>query len=235
MGGALDYPNGFNIKSFPAGKTIAFSRAVSIWISIVFFLIVAMCGFMLLGIHFKQNYPFLISVDPFTDEWTVITYPGKSKKETIHQYQIVQEKLVRDFVANWFTISKESSVNDMRWQDCKIEDCASSNQFNPDNLECAIYCKSDPSVFEVFSENVLPEYREYANSGGAWTVGPMLITPNTVDKNGGTWQVVVSVQPAMSAPFNALAFITIEQDANRYPASLGYYIKEFNSYRLQDE
>ena len=149
----MDYPNGFNIKSFPAGKTIAFSRSVSIWISIAFFLIVALCGFLLLGIHFKQNYPFLISIDPFTEDWTVIAYPGKNEKETIHQYQIVQEKLVRDFTTNWFTISGDAQTNEMRWKECEIEQCANGEQFNPDNIDCAISCKSDIYVFEDFSKN----------------------------------------------------------------------------------
>jgi len=231
----LDYPNDFDIKSFPAGRTIALSRTVSIWISIVFFLIVAMCGFMLLGIHYKQNYPFLISVDPFTNEWDVVAYPGKNKKEIIPQYQIVQEKLVRDFVTNWFTISGDSSVDASRWQACEVEECSATEQFNPDNINCAISCKSAESVFEEFTKNVLPDYRSYAQSSGKWSVERMLITPNEVKQASGTWQVVVSIQPSMSAPFDALVFITIEQDQNKYPATLGYYITTFNSYRIINE
>ena len=231
----MDYPNDFNIKSFPAGKTIAFSRSVSIWISIVFFLIVAMCGFLLLGIHFKSNYPFLISIDPYTDEWSVITYPGKHEKESINQYQIVQEKLVRDFITDWFTISGDMATNEKRWAQCEIEDCAKDDQFNPDNIKCAIYCKSDISVFEEFTKNVLPDYRAYANASGKWTVARMLITPNVVNKTSGTWQVITTVQPDMNIAFDVLTFITIEQDQEKYPATLGYYIKTFNSYRITNE
>ena len=231
----MDYPNGFDIKSFPAGKTVALSRTFAVWISITFFLIVAMCGFLLLGIHFKKNYPFLISVDPFTEEWSVITYPDKNEKESVHQYQIVQEKLVSDFVTNWFTISGDTQINEARWQQCDAEECLQSEQINPDNIKCAISCKSDANVFEEFTENVLPDYRNYAGGAGKWTVERMLITPNDVNETSGVWQVVVSVRPSMSASFNALVFITIEQDLNKYPATLGYYIKNFNSYRLINE
>jgi hypothetical protein len=231
----LDYPNGFNIKSFPAGKTIAFSRSVSIWISIAFFLIVALCGFLLLGVHLKSNFPFLISIDPYTNEWSVITYPGKNDNESIQQYQIVQEKLVRDFITDWFTISGTAETNEKRWKQCEIEDCSEDNQFNPDNLDCAIYCKSDISVFEEFTNNVLPDYIEYANANGKWTVARMLITPNVVTQNSGTWQVVTTVQPSMSAAFDVLSLITIEQDQRKYPATLGYHIRTFNSYRLTNE
>ncbi len=231
----MDYPNDFDIKSFPAGKTIAFSRSVSVWISIVFFLIVAMCGFMLLGLHFKTNYPFLISIDPFTEEWSVITYPGKNQKESVHQYQIVQEKLVRDFVTDWFTISNDAQRNNARWEKCDIEQCAESDQFNPDNIKCALFCRSDSAVFEEFSENVLPEYTAYANANGKWTVGRMLITPTMVNQTSGTWQVVATIYTNMNTAFNVLTFITIEQDQDTYPATLGYYIKSFNSYRITNE
>lgn len=230
----MDYPNGFDIKSFPAGRTVALSRTFAVWISIVFFLIAAMCVFLLLGIHFKKNYPFLISVDPFTDEWSVITYPGKNEKESVNQYQIVQEKLVRDFVTNWFTISGNVQINEARWQQCDVDECAQSEQFNPDNIKCAISCKSDTDVFEEFTNNVLPDYRVYAKNSGTWDV-KVLNTPISVNRNSGTWQAVASVRPAMSTPFNALVFITIEQDQNKYPATLGYYIKTFNSYRIANE
>ena len=76
----MEYPNNFDVPSFPAGKTVAFSRSMAIWISIVFFLIVVACGFVLFGIHQKKNYPFLISIDPFTDEWSVVAYPQEKKE-----------------------------------------------------------------------------------------------------------------------------------------------------------
>ncbi len=177
----------------------------------------------------------MISVDPFTNEWSVITYPGKTEKESVHQYQIVQEKLVSDFVKNWFTISGNAQTNEARWQQCSVEECAQSEQINPDNITCAISCKSDVKVFEEFTTNVLPDYRAYTKASGTWTAERMLITPNTVNETSGTWQVIVSVRPSMSASFNALVFITIEQDSNKYPATLGYYIKTFNSYRLINE
>ena len=232
----MDYPNDFDIKSFPAGKTIALSRSVSIWISIVFFLIIAMCGFLLLGIHFKGNYPFLIAIDPFTEEWSVITYPGKNENETVHQYQIVQEKLVSDFVTNWFTISDNSQINNSRWNECTIDECTGAEQFNPENTNCAISCKSNEKVFGEFSENVLPEYQKLANIGAQWSIGRMLITPPTTpNASGGMWQVYTTIYSTKTQPFDVLAFITIEQDTNKYPSTLGYYISTFNSYRINNE
>ena len=91
----MDYPNDFNVRSFPAGKTIAFSRIVSIWILIVFFLIITMCSVLLLGVYFKKNYPFLISVDPFTEEWNTMFLPALSvvelKKRLLAEYPSVPD------------------------------------------------------------------------------------------------------------------------------------------------
>lgn len=189
-----------------------------------------------MGLHFKKNYPFLISIDPFTEEWSVVTYPNKNLKETIPQYQIVQEKLVRDFVTNWFTISTDSDENENRWKQCDASDCSASEQFNPDNITCAIFCKSDESVFKEFSENVLPDYKSIiVPQSGKWGVGGMLITPTKITQTSGTWQAHATIYPTLSAPFNVLTFITIEQDSTKYPATLGYYVKTFNSYRINNE
>ena len=231
----MDYPNGFDIKSFPAGKTVALSRTFAIWISIAFFLIVAMCGALLLGIHFKKNYPFLISVDPFTEEWSVITYPGKSEKESVHQYQIVQEKLVSDFVKNWFTISGDAQTNEARWQRCDIEECAQSVQINPDNLECAISCKSETAVFDDFAENVIPNYRVRIDQAKEkWPVQAkgLLINPAIVSESASKWQVYATINSSVMQSFDVLIFVDIERDINLYPATFGYYIKQFNSYRM---
>ena len=76
----MDYPNNFNVPAFPAGKTIAFTRTISIWLSVVFFFIIVACGFLLLNIHLRTNFPFLISVNPVTEDWNVIAYHNKKKK-----------------------------------------------------------------------------------------------------------------------------------------------------------
>ncbi|MBQ6012378.1 MAG: hypothetical protein IJL23_04680, partial [Alphaproteobacteria bacterium] len=105
----MDYPNNFDVPAFPAGKTIAFTRTISIWLSIVFFLIIVACGFLLFFAHARKNFPFLISINPITEDWSVIAYPGE-KEKPIPQYQYIQEKLVHDFVKDWFTISDDMNT-----------------------------------------------------------------------------------------------------------------------------
>ena len=234
----MDYPNNFDIPSFSAGKTVAFSRSVSVWISIAFFLIIATCGLMLLGLHLRKNYPFLISVDPFTDEWTVVAYPHE-KKASVQQYQVIQEKLVKDYVTNWFTISDNHDINKLRWQSCSAEDCANPDQFRSDNVKCAIACKSGVKLFEDFSKIVVPWYESIiGQSAETWTVGRMLITPPSkkdISEASGNWQVVTDITSNVRGTFKVLSFIEIKRDVNMYPSTFGYYINDFNAYRINNE
>ena len=231
-GKQLDYPNNFNIPAFPAGKTIALSRRVAIWISIMFFLIVAACAFLLLGRHFKTNYPFLISVDSFTDEWVVVAYPKEEK--TMSQYEYIQEKLVNDFFITWFTISDNAQVNEARWQECSAEECVNAEQFNPMNITCAISCKSDVAVYREFVEKVLPDYRAMIEmKNETWTVQhKTTITKIMASENAGKWQVDAVINSKVMGDFRVFMFIDVAREENRYPATFGYYIKQFNAYRI---
>lgn len=228
----MDYPNNFNIPAFPAGKTVALTRSVSVWISIVFFLIVAACGFILLERRFATNYPFLISIDPITTEWTVVAYPNELQKP-IQRYQVIQEKLVIDFVSNWFTVSKDKQINESRWTECSIEECDNAKQFNPANNQCALSCRCSADVFQEFSNNVLPEYIATNERGdNTWHVQQQPL-PIAVSENDGKWQVYATItSPERRQQFAVLVFIDVARDINLYPATFGYYIKQFNSYRI---
>ena len=229
----MDYPNNFDIPSFPAGKSIALSRRVCIWISIVCFLIFCACGFILLGIHLKKNYPFLISINPFTNTWTVVAYPEKRQKDKLEQYQVIQKNLVHDFMTNWFTISGNKQTNELRWMSCSVDECGADDQFIPENVKCAISCKSDDSVFEEFEKKVLPEYRaRITEKNERWTIVKMEEVPHSVTQNGSTWQVYTTINSTVNGQFDVLAFIKVSREHGIYPSTLGYYIESFNSYRI---
>lgn len=230
----MDYPNDFNIPSFPAGKTIALTRAIAIWILIVFFLIVSACGLILFYHKAKTNYPFLISVDPFTDDWTVIAYPHETQKPK-EQYEIIQEKLVNDFVINWFTISSNQQINESRWKKCSVAECADLRQFNPTNIDCAVSCKSSDVLFQEFSKKVLPQYMAMIERAGeTWDIKKNIL-PIMVSENASKWQVHITIKSKTMGIFNVLAFIDIERDINLYPATFGYYVTQFNSYRVEQK
>ena len=230
----MDYPNGFNVPAFPAGKTIALARSVSIWIAIVFFLIISTCVFLLLNIHLRKNFPFLISINPITEDWTVIAYPG-DKGKPIPQYQYIQEKLVHDFVKDWFTISGDMNINEDIWARCTTDECKNPEQFNPMNKHCVLACKSDSSVFTDFAKNVIPNYRaRIKQAGETWIIPPKGILINQIftSEKSSKWQVYAAVHSSLQGDFDVLIFVDVERDTDLYPATFGYYINQFNSYRI---
>ena len=174
----------------------------------------------------------MISIDPITDEWNVVTYPDETQKP-MNQYKIIQEKLINDFVINWFTISKDKQINDARWMECTIEECGDPEQFNPNNTTCALACKSSSDVFQEFQNNVLPIYNAMINQADeTWRITRKQFMPVIVSENGGQWQMYATVQSAVMGQFSVLAFIDVARDIKLYPATFGYYVKQFNSYRI---
>lgn len=230
----MGYPNDFDVPAFSAGKTVALTRTVSVWILIVFFFIVVSCGFLLFGRHLQKNFPFLVSVDPATDEWTVVAYPNE-KQKPIPQYRYIQEKLVNDFVKDWFTISKNQELNKQVWESCSVEDCNEPEFFNPANKNCALACKSSKEVFTVFTTKVLPDYKaRIKQANEIWRIpqGVTIINPRSVYENQSEWQVYTTIDSSVNGSFSVMIFITVDRDTNLYHSTFGYYISKFNAYRI---
>lgn len=229
----MNYPNDFETPAFPAGKSIALSRTMAIWIAVVSFLIIAACAILLTVCHVKKNYPFIVATDPLTNDWNVIAYQDKANSSKVQQYQIIQEKLVNDYVTNWFTISSDESVNNKRWETCDETDCEATNQLNPSNSKCLMYCMSGDSVFKDFLENIVPEYKERLAQGNeTWELKKLLITASNASEDHGIWQVYAEIHSSINNSFNVLIFIDVARDTNKHPATLGYYIEKFSSYRI---
>ena len=196
-------------------------------------MIVCACGLLLFFVRAKRNFPFLISVDPLTDEWTVVAYPKTENVKSVEQYQIIQEKIVSDFVANWFTISKNQFENNARWNKCDSVKCALPEQYNPYNKECALFCVSSDDLFKQFSQKVKPEYAARIDQASeTWTVTKQDIVPYYVTPDASGWQVYIEIQSSISGIFNVLAFVDVKRATETHPATLGYYIEDFNSYRI---
>jgi len=229
----LNYPNDFETPAFPAGKSIALSRTMAIWMAVVSFLIIAACAMLIVVGRVKKNYPFIISTDPLTNDWNVIAYQDKTESKTIQQYQVIQEKLVSDYVTNWFTISSDNTNNEKRWQTCDETDCDATNQLNPNNLKCLMFCLSSNSLFKEFSEKIVPEYTErMSQKNETWEVQRLLITPSTVTEQIGAWQVYAKIKSNINGNFNVLVFISVGYNSKSHSSTLGYYIENFAAYRV---
>ncbi|MCQ2562523.1 MAG: hypothetical protein MJ158_02835 [Alphaproteobacteria bacterium] len=230
----MNYPEDFDIKTFPAGKTIACSRLMAIVVSVVFFLIIACCVFMLLCGRFKQNYPFVISVDSITNDWSVLTYPDKDNDTPVESYQIMQEMMLVDYIKHRFTITPDMESNEQRWKKCEINECDDSTCFNPNNNECAIYCLSSQNAFESFTNSVVPQYINNFQNGEYWIPKPnMLITPMKLTEKSSEWQIIAEIESNIKGSFNVLIFVNILQDIKHFPATMGYYINSFSAYKYE--
>ena len=101
--------------------------------------------------------------------------------------------------------------------------------------KCAISCRADSAVFDDFTKNVLLNYRARINQAKEeWTISNkgLLINPIVTSENSSKWQVYAIVQSSIMGNFDVLVFVDVERDIQLYPATFGYYIKQFNSYRI---
>lgn len=232
----MNYPNDFDTPAFPAGKTVAYTRDVSVRIAVIFVLVICTCGLLTLLMRAMNNYPFLISTDPITSDWNVVAYPG-NKLEFTSDYAI-QENLVNHYVSYWFDIHKNNFINEYVWKKCSESDCLRPEQYYLLNANCALYCTSGETLFKRFQENIVPEYMARIELKSETTkFYPLVITPPLDDeKTQRIWKVYGILESSVNGTFDVTAFIELGREKNivKYPATMGYYVADFNSYRTSE-
>ncbi len=230
----MDYPGNFDTAAFPAGRRIAISRFMGTAALVLFFLIICTCGLLLWAVRSVRVEPFLISIDRATAQWSVIgrSTAASIKYSTTHT---VQEALVGNFAANWFLITTNSAANDAAWKECNTATCTGAEVLAHTSNECAIFCGAGGKVYEHFTETVMPNYVLRAAAGETWTLldESLQVTPQSeIDDKGGAWRVYGRVWSSISGEFTVVAFARVSRDVMNYPMTMGYYISDFNAYRL---
>lgn len=191
---------------------------------------------MMLLIKSKNNFPLLIASDPMTSDWTIFAYPEKTRKIT--SGEIIQENLVRKYVEYWFNINTDQAVNESLWKMCENNDCNSLEQYDPMNKQCALFCSSGSELFHKFTEKIIPEYyARIEQKAETMRVISQLITPPAyAESASNVWQSFATIDSSLNGRFSVLIFLELGQDKKeRYPANLGYYIKDFNAYRMSGD
>ncbi len=231
------YPDDFDTSAFPAGRLVAASRTLGIWIAVSLFLI-AICAIALPWIRMNQKIdPLVIYVDGANGQWELV--PNGQIKMNLHQdwtyYYATQRALVGIFTKKWFTISNNSESNDKMWARCaRTSECNERvlNAF-PNKDGCDIFCMSGEDLYKKFTTNVLPTYETAISFGERWRISPsrLDIKPSgNITANGGTW-VVRSRVYSNNGEFDIVAYVVVARNEAYYPQTLGYYVSEFNAYR----
>lgn len=230
-----EYPGNFHTQAFPAGPRIAISRVMGIGILSAFFVILCICGLLLWGARSLRLDPFLISTDNITGAWTVIGRSATYRpRESI--YDTVQESVAGNFFQNWFFISDVVAENDAVWRQCPADTCTGAETMTYGDRHCAISCAASTSLYDTFIEDVMPTYHLRGTAGETWNVmvDTMQIAP--VGKpdaaRGGVWRVYATVWSNINEAFDVVAFVRVARISGKYPMTLGYYVSDFNAYRI---
>jgi len=230
----LNYPDDYNVPTFAAGKSVALSRAMSIGIIASFFIIICLCGLLVWTTRSVHVEPYILATGGINDQWQIIKPGGEQPQIEMTGNQIIQQSLVWNFVQQWFAILPDTNENERVWQtSCARADCDSNDTSN----NCAIFCDTSDALFIRFKNDILPEYKKYVAENEYWTpdVKTIRVTPvGNINDNGGTWRVQVSVSTSTKKTFNIIAYAKVARDTKTHinPKTLGYYIADFNAYRM---
>ena len=230
----MNYPDDFNTRTFPAGKSVAVSRVMGIGIMSAFFVILCLCGLLIWTIRSTRVEPYILATDGINDQWRIIMAGNETPTMHMTDAQLFQQSLVWRFTQDWFSISPNRARNIARWNtECKREYCISDDA---DTKNCSIYCSSGDDLFYRFSTNVLPQYQAYATAGATWlpVSESMRIDPiGNVSEHGGAWRIQMTIlTDGGNGAMDIIAYAKVARNNKYYPAHRGYYVADFNAYRV---
>ena len=228
----MNYPDDFNVPTFAAGKSVAVSRAMGIGIMAGFFIIVFLCGILIWTIRSVHVEPYILATGGVNDQWQIVRPGGEVPVTEMTEPQIFQESLVWEFANNWFTISRNSDLNTNMWDiSCKRADCDTFDGSTP----CRLFCATGDDLFRRFRQDVLPTYENMVASGDYMSPieNSIRIAPvGRVTDAGGTWRVQMLVS-TNGGTMQIMAYAKVARNIRSYPKTMGYYVADFNAYRVK--
>lgn len=228
----MEYPDNFETPVNPAGKSIAVSRLMGILIFVCFLLIAFLCTILIWSSKSESMEPFIISANNDTEKWEVIGQ--KSDSLEYSRSRSLQESVAIKFISDWFSISDDNLKNNLVWKKCDRTTCLDNSSVAYD-YECGLYCATDEALFTRFSNDVLPDYQMRIKSFETRYIlqSEISLKPiGTIQEFGGVWHTIVRLYSNSSDAIDIEVFIKINQNKNNYPKTLGFYVSDFNSYRI---
>lgn len=231
----MDYPNGFEVPTFPAGKQIMFTRVVGIAIMVVFLLILVMCGVLLWAQKSTRVHPFLVSVNQITGQWEIVGHQHEEIQE-LSSVRTLQESVIGNFVRNWFLVTGNADLNNAMWESCdRVTQCNPKDKTGIDSNRCAIYCIVNDELYDKFISGIVPEYkiRMQMDETLVCDMASLVISPiGAVGDGGGMWLVQVVLRDGKNSRINIIGYAKIARNMDAYPKTLGYYVADFNAYNI---
>lgn len=232
----LDYPSDFNVPAFPAGSRIAVSRFMGIVSCVLFVVIVFVCVLLLWGVRSQRIDPFIVTIDELTGSWSVVGHTHGNAPRQYSAANLMQQSVVVKFAAHWFTISDDATENDTIWNICdRTKDCGIESGLKYGDEACAMYCISGDDMFIDFLYNVVPKYQIRFNAGETWFIDKTAIKiepAGTITDLGGTWRISADVLSNLSGRIQIVAFAKVAVNTQKYPQTLGFYVADFNAYKI---
>lgn len=227
----MEYPSEFDVPAFPAGRRIAVSRAMAIATMAVFLLIICACGMLLWVKRSVTIHPFLISVNNITGQWEIVGHNHFRDKQMTAD-RTLQESVIGKFMRAWYRVGTNAERNAANWQKCdRTTVCDRENKAGRDTNACTLYCLTDNGLYGRFTGTVMPDYMARSAAGETLSLDTSSLQMTPLDAKGG-WQVRATIKSNISAPIKILAIVRVGNDKTTYRTTLGYYVADFNAYRI---
>lgn len=233
----MKYPDEFDVPSFPAGKPTAVSRVFAVLVMTVLLMVICTCSMLLWAQKSVKIHPFLVSVDEITGTWHVVGHQHTEVQE-LSTVRSMQESVVGKLMRNWFLISDNQVLNTAIWAKCdRGTGCNNITASGVDTRECALYCVSGEDIYTRFVDTIVPQYQARLASGEMWVLdmASVQISPiEAINTNGNTWQIRATILSNVNQPIEILAYAKVARDDMQYQTTMGYYVQDFNAYRINE-
>lgn len=231
----MKYPDEFETPTFPAGKQIAVTRVMSVAVMSVFLLILFACGLLLWAQKSVHVHPFLVSINQITGQWQIVGHQHTDVKE-MTTVQTLQESVIGKFLEYHFFVTEDENFNANIWQTCdRKTDCNPSTKTGLGSETCVLYCLSSDEEHTQFVTNTIPLYQTMVVNGERWAldIKSVEMTPvSEIAATGGIWQIRATIDSNLFGEIKILAYANVSQNMELYPQTLGYYVAEFNAYKI---
>lgn len=202
---------------------------------VAFFITVFLCGLLVWSANSRKLEPFMISIDNHTGVWSLVGHGDWVIDYSVAQ--TMQESVVGQYVKTWLTISENTDENIAAWGKCSREECVSGDGLLYGGRRCALYCQSGNDIYNRFIYNVMNDYTARAAAGDSWTVDTSrleIMPAGPITDAGGTWHVHATVQSKINDDFEVEIFVKVARNMENFPATMGYYVADFNAYRIEE-